>query len=193
MTPRSVEGIRPRLSRQQLAGVVGAFIAVAIAYAAWVSSHDDQATAMVASAPVEAHLGKTQEAEPEPVIPMKRSVSSIPAGVTQADTVMPDEDKLMENLQLLREKSPTEAIALSRRIEEYFPDGRRAAERTYVTVRSLEELKRFREARDEASRMVERFPSDPHTLEVRRHLLVHPLDYPSREAIEAALPAGPPP
>jgi hypothetical protein len=60
-------------------------------------------------------------------------------------------------------------------------------------VRSLVELKRFHEARDAAKAMVERFPSDPLTLEVRRHLLVYPLDHPSREELEAALSAAPPP
>jgi hypothetical protein len=194
MTRPRVEATRPRRSGFRPAAF-GTLLAAAIAYAAWVSSQQSTATVAAPSAPVEARLAETPQAEPDAVERTTPSGSSIPARAqkAEADTVIPDEDKLMQRLQLLRETSPAEAIALSRRIEEYFPDSPRAAERTYVSVRSLVEIKRFHEAREEAKAMVERFPGDPRTLEVKRHLLVHPLGHPSREELEATLHAAPPP
>ncbi len=87
----------------------------------------------------------------------------------------------MAELQQLREDSPLESLALARHGNEYFPGGSDAPERHWIIVRSLVNLRRFEEARDEAKLMVERYPDDPRALDVKRHLLVYPLGQPSRE------------
>jgi len=94
---------------------------------------------------------------------------------------MPDEEKIMAKLRLLGEDSPLESLALARQGNEYFPTGSGAPKRHWVIVRSLESLNRFHEAEDEAKSMVDRYPDDPLALDVRRHVLVYPLDQPSRE------------
>jgi hypothetical protein len=42
-------------------------------------------------------------------------------------------------------------------------------------------LRQFHAARDEAEAMVALHPRTPWTMDVQRHVLVNPLDYPSRE------------
>jgi hypothetical protein len=97
------------------------------------------------------------------------------------DTVVPDEEAIMARLSRLGENSPLESLALARRGNEYFPSGSGAPKRHWIIVKSLESLRRFHEARDEATSMVERYPADPLALDVKRHVLVYPLDMPSRE------------
>jgi hypothetical protein len=97
-----------------------------------------------------------------------------------------DEAASMQRLRALRTTSPHEALALAEELEARFPNGREAAERSYLAVRSLVDLRRFHEARDRAKSMVERFPGDRYALDVQRHLLVNPLDLPSREEQQRA-------
>jgi hypothetical protein len=94
---------------------------------------------------------------------------------------IPDEEKIMARLHLLGEDSPLESLALARQGNEYFPSGSGAPKRHWIIVRSLENLHRFHEAEAEAKSMVDRYPDDPLTLDVRRHVLIYPLDQPSRE------------
>ena len=98
-----------------------------------------------------------------------------------SDPSMPDEEKIMAKLRLLGEDSPLESLALARQGNDYFPGGSGAPKRHWIIVRSLENLNRFHEAEDEAKSMVARYPDDPLTLDVRRHVLIYPLDQPSRE------------
>jgi len=51
-------------------------------------------------------------------------------------------------------------------------------------VQSLVNLRRFHEAREEAREMVRRYPDNPFALDAQRHLLVYPLDQPSREEMQ---------
>lgn len=97
------------------------------------------------------------------------------------DSNMPDEEQIMATLRLLGADSPLESLALARHGNEYFPSGSGAPQRHFIIVRALENLQRFHEARDEAKSMVERYPDDPLALDVKRHVLVYPLDQPSRE------------
>ena len=71
--------------------------------------------------------------------------------------------------------------------EERFPNSPHAPERKWIVVRSLVELKRFQEARDEAARMVARFPNNSWATDAQRHLLVHPLGQPPREEQQPTL------
>lgn len=98
-----------------------------------------------------------------------------------------DEASSMQRLRALRTSSPLAALSLADELEARFPDGSSAAERAYLKVRSLADLGRFHEARERAQAMLARFPDHPYALEVQRHLLVHPLDMPSREEQQRAL------
>jgi hypothetical protein len=113
-------------------------------------------------------------------------VPGSPARSGVSATGKADEAASMQRLRALRTTAPLEAFALAEELEARFPNGRDAAERSYLAVRSLVELRRFHEARDRAKSMVERFPGDPYALDVQRHLLVNPLDLPSREEQQRA-------
>jgi len=93
-----------------------------------------------------------------------------------------DEPLLMARLRALGESAPLDSIALARQGNERFPESSDAPERAWRVAKSLVNLGRFHEARDEAQAMVTRYPGTPWTLDVERHLLVHPLDQPPREA-----------
>jgi hypothetical protein len=111
----------------------------------------------------------------------RRVTASSPHAANGSDTSIPDEEAIMTKLRLLGDDSPLESLALARHGNEYFPGGASAPERHWFIVRALVNLRRFHEARDEAKLMVERYPGDPRSLDVKRHLLVYPLDQPSRE------------
>ena len=51
-------------------------------------------------------------------------------------------------------------------------------------MQSLVNLRRFHEARDEARAMVRKYPDNQFALDAQRHLLVYPLDQPSREEMQ---------
>jgi hypothetical protein len=104
-----------------------------------------------------------------------------PGARDSRDTIVPDEEAIMTKLRLLGEDSPLESLELARHGNEYFPSGAGAPKRHWIIVKSLENLLRFQEARDEAQSMVERYPADPLALDVKRHVLVYPLGQPSRE------------
>jgi hypothetical protein len=91
------------------------------------------------------------------------------------------ESELMFELRRLGEENSELAIALARDGNQRFPSSPDAPERARRIAKSLVNLGRFHEARDEAKRMLELYPGSPWTLEVERHLLVNPLDYPPRE------------
>jgi hypothetical protein len=97
-----------------------------------------------------------------------------------------DEATLMTALRGLRGAKPEQALALARHGNAAFPDGTAGAERGWIIVRSLEELRRFHEAQTEARAMRERYPGTAWTEDVERHTLINPLDLPSREAQQAA-------
>jgi hypothetical protein len=93
-----------------------------------------------------------------------------------------DEPALMARLRALGESAPLDSIALARQGNERFPESTDAPERAGRVAKSLVNLGRFHEARDEAQAMLDRYPGTPWTLDVERHLLVYPLDQPPREA-----------
>jgi TolA-binding protein len=55
------------------------------------------------------------------------------------------------------------------------PDGPDAPERAWMIVKSLVDLQRFSEAKDEAQAMVNRYPGTSWAQDVQRHLLSNPL------------------
>lgn len=92
-----------------------------------------------------------------------------------------DEAALMAKLRHLGNEAPLESLNLAREGTSRFRDSPDAPERAWFLVRALENLGRFHEARDEAKLIVKKYPGDPWALDVKRHLLVYPLDQPSRE------------
>lgn len=120
-------------------------------------------------------------AAPPPVVP-----PPVPAAAAARRDDRPglSERALMATLRELGSSSPEQSIELARDGQRRFPDSGDASERAYTIVRSLVNLRRFHEARDEAREMVRKYPDNPLTLDAQRHLLVYPLDQPSREAMQ---------
>lgn len=129
-------------------------------------------------------LPAPSSAPPEVSVPLPA-----PTPVVQAEGEVErfDEATLMTDLRQLRVSAPERALARAVEANAAHPDSPGAAERAWIIVRSLEELRRFHEARESALAMRERYPGASWTSDVERHVLIHPLDYPSREAQQAAL------
>jgi len=87
----------------------------------------------------------------------------------------------METLRELLNSEPRRAIELARQANKRAPDSPDAAERAWIVVKALASLKRFHEARDEAAAMVGKYPDSSWAMDAKRHMLVQPLDLPSRE------------
>jgi hypothetical protein len=94
----------------------------------------------------------------------------------------------MQSLRDSMTADPEDTLLRAREAEARFPESAHAPERAWLIVRSLVNQSRFQEARSEAQAMVARYPHNSWALDVERHLLVYPLDQPSREAQQAAVP-----
>ena len=102
---------------------------------------------------------------------------------------LPDERALMSTLRALGDSEPERSLQLAREAERRFPDSPDAPERTWYICKSLVNLERFYDAREEARLMVAAYPGTPWTEDVARHLLVNPLDLPGDPAPESAMPS----
>jgi hypothetical protein len=89
-----------------------------------------------------------------------------------------DEPAIMSTLRELGDSQPQRSLELARDGNARFPGSPDAAERAWYVCKSLVNLENFRDARDEARRMVAAFPNTPWALDVQRHLLTNPLDLP---------------
>lgn len=92
----------------------------------------------------------------------------------------------MTELRALINTAPAQALALARRGDALFPNSPDAPERAWAAVKSLDLLKRFHEAQAEARLMLRLYPDTPWTEDIERHVLLYPLDQPSREEQQAA-------
>jgi len=121
-------------------------------------------------------------------------VIAAPALASSASSVQKpcNEAELMSEMRALGEENSELAIELGREGNARFPNSAAAPERARRVVKSLVNLGRFQEARDEARHMLAQYPGSPWSLEVERHLLVNPLDYPPREEQPVAV-SGPAP
>lgn len=108
-----------------------------------------------------------------------------PVVVTSAPVF--DERGLMTELRALRLNDPARALQLATQANVEHPGSPDAAERAWIAVRSLEDLRRFHEAQDVARDMLLRYPRALWTEDVERHVLLHPLDLPSREEQQASV------
>jgi len=137
----------------------------------------------------------TRPAPPQPAAP----ASSPPAESSarpSAPAVPPppsvSEPALTATLRLMVETAPLQTLELARQARRRFGNGTPAApERDWIIVKALVNLRRFHEARDEAKAMVDKYPDNELTQDVRRHLLVYPLDQPSREEMQQRDAAAP--
>jgi len=84
-------------------------------------------------------------------------------------------DPLMDKLRALAGKDPEQILRLARAANARDPDGPHAPERAWMVVKSLTDLGRLSEAKDEAQTMVNRYPGTSWAMDVQRHLLSNPL------------------
>jgi hypothetical protein len=130
-----------------------------------------------------------------PLAAAERAPSAAPAPLPAA--VAPgrafDEHALLSELRALRLSDPEQALQRATQANVEHPDSADAAERAWIAVRSLDDLRRFHEAQDVAREMQRRYPRTPWTEDVERHVLLHPLNFPSREEQEASLSQAPAP
>ena len=145
------------------------------------------------ASPVRATVGQaTSEREATPLEPAASATPDMPARAVAPHNLpvsaerVPDEPTLMSELRALLNTAPSEALALARRGDALFPDSPNAPERAWVVVKALDLLKRFHEAQAEAKVMLQLYPNTPWTEDVERHVLLYPLDQPSREEQQAA-------
>lgn len=96
----------------------------------------------------------------------------------------------VDALDALVISDPEHALAYARDALARDPDSSLAPRYARSLVKALTGLGRFHEARDEARRIVERYRGTPEALDVERHLLVYPLDQPSREQMQSEASRG---
>jgi hypothetical protein len=118
--------------------------------------------------------------------PTRESGVTAPAVAPPATARLPaaaagDELVAMETLRELLNSEPRRAIELARQANKRAPDSPDAAERAWIVVKALASLKRFHEARDEAAALAGKYPDSSWAMDAKRHMLVQPLDLPSRE------------
>jgi hypothetical protein len=106
------------------------------------------------------------------------------SGVAPSAVAEDAERVLMAELRSLSLEDAERVVELAREGNERFPNGPDAAERAWFVAKSLDHLGRFHEARDEAETMVRRYPGTRWAMDAERHLLVYPLDQPSREQVQ---------
>jgi hypothetical protein len=126
------------------------------------------------SAPSPAKVAAEPPARPRPPPPPAAAATSSPAKPQPAATPEAD-DALMEKLRMLAGKDPEQILRLARAANARDPEGPHAPERAWMVVKSLTDLQRFSEAKDEAQTMVNRYPGTSWSMDVQRHLLSNPL------------------
>ncbi|HYP98193.1 MAG TPA: hypothetical protein VER96_05935 [Polyangiaceae bacterium] len=128
------------------------------------------------------------EASPEREQPaaLPRATAVVPASLAVAPVqavALPDEASLMSTLRALGDSDPERSLQLARAAEQRFPASPDAAERSWYVCKSLVNLARFSDAREEARRMAKEYPDTSWTADVTRHLLVNPPDLPENPAL----------
>ena len=86
----------------------------------------------------------------------------------------------------LLNSQPLRAIELARQANQRAPESPDAPERAWIIVKALAGLGRFHEARDAAADLASKYPDTSWAMDAKRHMLVQPLDLPSREEQQRA-------
>jgi hypothetical protein len=124
--------------------------------------------------PVAAPASGTTRPPPDGSTP---EATARPPALTARDlSALVNEAALMVRLHQLGETDPPLSLQLAREGNARFPNSPDAPERAFIVVKSLVDMTRFKEAQEEARKMLKRYPNDPHTLDVERHLLSNPLE-----------------
>ena len=116
------------------------------------------------------------EREEPPAVPRPPAVvvtASLPFAPVRA-APLPNEETLMTTLRTLGDSDPERSLELARAAEQRFAMSPDAAERSWYVCKSLVNLQRFYDAREEARRMVSEYPGTAWATDVARHLLVNP-------------------
>lgn len=80
----------------------------------------------------------------------------------------------MRELRRLGGGQPTLSLELATAGNLEFPDSPDAAERAFIIAKSLTNLNRFEDAREQARQMLKAYPNSPFSADVERHLLSVP-------------------
>jgi len=97
-----------------------------------------------------------------------------PAGRTRPLSAAEYAAEQMEILRQLVDTDPERAVDMARQANRRFPRSPDVPERSWIVVKGLANLKRFREARDEAQALVAKYPDNHFARDAERHLLGQP-------------------
>lgn len=166
--PNESPSQRQRARSLRRGALVAAASLVPLLVVAWIAVYRDQRVIRPRSSAV-------SRASPIRSAPPTRSAA--PRTVTSTDGSSELEE--IAELRRLGFADPERSLALvqswSKRASNEAP-----AELMWFEARALVELGRFDEARAVARAMLERHPSEPWTMDARRHLLSHPFGLPPR-------------
>jgi hypothetical protein len=122
----------------------------------------------------------SSESTAAPVEPLPPLLTALAASATlqkpaeKTTTKQIDETSMLDKLHELAASDPLLSLQLAREAVSRFPDSPNAPEFEWNVVKSLANMERFDEARDEARIMIEKYPGNSFAEDVDRHLLNHP-------------------
>jgi hypothetical protein len=118
----------------------------------------------------------TEEAtKPLPPLPAPSWTGSrLPKPAEPAARERLDEGSLIAKLHDLAASDPPLSLKLAREAVVRFPDSPNAPEFEWDVVKALANMDRYKEAEEEARRMLEKYPDNPLSVDVEHHLLNHP-------------------
>jgi hypothetical protein len=164
--------------------LVAAAMALAITFG--VFSHDDRHGKRTVPAPSEGQDSLTEPtppvvAHPDPLPRLPRSPAPEPTATPRPQTpgsppvsVRLDEPSLIAKLHDLAASDPPQSLKLARDALARYPDSSHAPEFQWNVVKALANMDRYREAEDEARRMLEKYPDNPFSVDIEHHVLNHP-------------------
>jgi hypothetical protein len=163
-------------------GAGAAGLALALSFAWWPAQENSKLPEK--PAPLGGVAPSTARAEPTPIRrPSAPSLTPASLEVTRPrPATILDEASIMSTLRTLGDSEPARSLQLAHEAEQRFPGSADAPEQAWYVCKSLVNLERFYEARDEARAMVDQYPATPWAEDVARHLLVNPLGLPGDPA-----------
>ncbi len=132
------------------------------------------------AARVEAPASEPVEAAPPPAAPPPPPppAAAPPPSPSPSTGAASSEAALMARLRELGGSNPELSLRLAREGNRQFKDSAEEPERRWFIVRSLMDLARPEEARDEARVLIDKYPTSERAEDVRRHLFVNPPTHP---------------
>lgn len=135
-------------------------------------------------APAESQESITAPTPPVPTEAARKALPPLPApaltGPRLTKAAEPaarerlDEASLIAQLHDLAASDPPLSLKLASEAVARFPDSPNAPEFEWNVVKALANMDRYKEAEEEARRMLERYPDNPLSVDVEHHLLNHP-------------------